>query len=263
MIHPSALTIAGSDSGGNAGIQADIRAFHAFGVHACTAITALTSQNPYGVRAVAVSEPCHVASQIDAVLEEYSIGAIKTGMLATAPVIASVAESLRRHGYAGNVVVDPVMIATSGAKLLADDAIEAMREMMLPLASLATPNLPEAETILGAKIATRAEMESAAETISKRYGCAVLIKGGHNIADGGGADDALFADGKIRWYSLPVIENPLSTHGTGCSLSAAIAAALANGANIEEAVRLAKRFVHDSISSAFFVGKRATVLGFV
>ena len=255
-----ALTIAGSDSGGNAGIQADIRAFHAFGAHACAVITALTAQNPFGVRNVAVSDPAIVTDQTDAVLEEYDVGAIKTGMLANAPVIRAVAESLRRHGYAGKIMVDPVMVATSGAKLLSDDAVGAMKELMLPLAALATPNLQEAETILGATVNSRSEMEAAAEEISKRHGCAVFVKGGHNLS-APGADDVLYAGGRIRWYSLPRIANPLSTHGTGCSLSAAIAAALACGADLEEAVGLGKQYVHDAIANAAYVGPRATVLG--
>jgi len=255
-----ALTIAGSDSGGNAGIQADIRAFHAFGAHACTVVTALTAQNPFGVRNVAVSDPQIVKDQIDAVLEEYGVGAIKTGMLATEPVIRAVAESLLRHGQKGKVVVDPVMVASSGAKLLDGGAVGAMCEMMLPLAALATPNIPEAETILGVKIDSGKAMEAAAEQIALKYGCAVLVKGGHGIG-GGNAEDVLFAEGKTRWFSLPAIQNPLSTHGTGCSLSAAIAAALACGAELGEAVRFGKEYVHRAIANAVFVGPRATVLG--
>ncbi|MCL1909411.1 MAG: bifunctional hydroxymethylpyrimidine kinase/phosphomethylpyrimidine kinase [Kiritimatiellaeota bacterium] len=254
-----ALTIAGSDSGGNAGIQADIRAFHAFGVHACTVITALTAQNPFGVRNVAVSDPAIVSDQIDAVLEEYAVGAIKTGMLATVPVINAVAGSILRHGRGGKIVVDPVMIASSGAKLLDHDAVKAMRDSILPLAALVTPNIHEAGNILGRHVETRSDMETAAGEISKRYGCATLIKGGHSITSTL-AEDVLFTNGKIRWYSLPVIENPLSTHGTGCSLSAAIAAAIACGADLFEAVKLGKQFVHDAISNAVFVGERATTL---
>jgi hydroxymethylpyrimidine kinase/phosphomethylpyrimidine kinase len=180
----------------------------------------------------------------------------------------AVAESALRHGREGkkgNIVVDPVMIATSGAKLLSDDAVAAMRDLMLPVALLATPNIPEAETILDERIKNRADMESAAREITKRCGCATLVKGGHIITAEPNfhptlAEDVLFADGEIRWYSLPAIRDPLSTHGTGCSLSAAIAAALACGADLPEAVGLGKQFVHDSIVNAVRVGARTATL---
>ena len=253
-----ALTIAGSDSGGNAGIQADIRAFHVFGLHACTVVAALTAQNPYGVRSVMVPDVAFIADQLDAVFEEYNISALKTGMLATAAVIETVAAKLAAHiGVAK--VIDPVMIATSGAKLLEDNAIGAMKEKMLPLATLATPNLPEAGVILGVEISSKAQMEEAAVEIHRRYGCAVLVKGGHKTDDL--AEDVLCDAEGISWYSSPMIKKPLSTHGTGCSLSAAIAASLARGNDLRTAVGEGKKYVTESIRNSLYVGRRATVLG--
>ena len=255
---PAALTFAGSDSGGNAGIQADIRAFHVFGLHACTVVTALTAQNPYGVRAVMVPEPAFVAQQLDAVLEEYAIAAAKTGMLANAGVVEAVADGFKRHPGI-RLVVDPVMIATSGAKLLEDDAIGAMCSRMLPLAALATPNLPEASVILGRDVRTRADMESAAREIHARFGCAALVKGGHRAENV--AADVLFDGDRAIWLSTPAVEAPLSTHGTGCSLSAAIAASLAKGRSLPEAVAEGKAYVYEAIRAGVRVGARATVLG--
>ena len=254
----AALTVAGSDSGGNAGIQADIRAFHVFGLHACTAITALTAQNPFGVRAVMTPDPAFVVQQLDAVLEEYDIAAAKTGMLASAGVVAAVADRLGRHRGL-RIVVDPVMVATSGAKLLEDAAIDAMRERMLPLAVLTTPNLPEVSVILGRDVRTKADMEAAARDIHAQFGCAVLVKGGHHAEDA--AADVLVDGGEPVWFSTPVVANPLSTHGTGCSLSAAIAASLARGRNLREAVGEGKAYVYDAIRCGVRVGLRATVLG--
>jgi len=254
----AALTVAGSDSGGNVGIQADIRAFHVFGLHACTVVTALTAQNPLGVRAVMVPEPAFVAQQLDAVLEEYAIAAAKTGMLANAGVIEAVADGFKRHPGL-RLVVDPVMVATSGAKLLEDDAIGAMCSRMLPLAALATPNLPEASVILGRDVRTKADMEAAAREIHAHFGCAALVKGGHNAENV--AADVLFDGDRAVWLSTPAVEAPLSTHGTGCSLSAAIAAALAKGRPLPEAVAEGKAYVYEAIRTGVRVGARATVLG--
>ena len=252
------LTVAGSDSGGNAGIQADIRAFHVFGLHACTVVTALTAQNPYGVRAVMTPEPAFVARQLDAVLEEYAIAAAKTGMLANAGVIEAVADGFKRQPGL-RLVVDPVMVATSGAKLLEDDAIGAMCSRMLPLAALATPNLPEASVILGRDVRTMEDMESAAREIHARFGCAALVKGGHHADNV--ASDVLFDGDRAIWLSTPAVEAPLSTHGTGCSLSAAIAASLAKGRPLPEAVAEGKAYVYEAIRTGVRVGARATVLG--
>ena len=254
----AALTIAGSDSGGNAGVQADIRAFHTFGVHACTVLAALTAQNPAGVSAVEVPPPGFVVAQLDAVLSAYAIGAAKTGMLATAPVIEAVASRLAREP-ALPLVVDPVMVATSGAKLIADDAVAAMRDRLLPLAALATPNLPEAEVLAGMPVRSRADMVRAAGLIRDRAGCAVLVKGGHR--SGAEAEDFLLAPQGAFWFSSPVVEHPASTHGTGCSLSAAIAAALATGLALPDAVAAGKAYVYESIRTSLSVGPAATVLG--
>ena len=255
----AALTIAGSDSGGNAGIQADIRAFHTFGVHACTVVASLTAQNPSGVTGVLVPEPSFIEKQLDAVLPVYAIGAAKTGMLATAPVIESVAARMAARRDIP-LVVDPVMVATSGAKLLADDAVATVRSRLLPLATLATPNLPETEVLADMPIRSRADMLAAARRIRDAAGCrAVLVKGGH--AAGADAADLLVSDDGAWWYALPVIENPASTHGTGCSLSAAIAASLACGRALPDAVAEGKAYVHEAIRTSLSVGPEATVLG--
>ena len=250
----AALTVAGSDSGGNAGIQADVRAFHTFGLHACTVLAALTAQNPSGVSAVHVPDADFVA----AVLPAYAIGAAKTGMLATREVIEAVAAKLAAWRGAP-VVVDPVMVATSGSKLLRDDAIDAMRSRMLPVAALATPNLPEAEVLAGLTIRSRADMAEAARRIRAAAGCAVLVKGGH--AADAVAEDLLVCDEGAFVYSSPVVGNPASTHGTGCSLSAAIAASLACGRPLPDAVAEGKAYVYEAIRTSLPVGPAATVLG--
>lgn len=254
----AALSVAGSDSGGNAGLQADIRAFHTFGLHACTAVAALTAQNPAGVYAVEVPPPAFVVAQLDAILPAYAVGALKTGMLATAAVIEAVAARLAREPALPKVV-DPVMVATSGAKLLADDAVAALCDRLLPLATLATPNLPEAEALAGREIRDRAGMAEAARRIRGRTGCAVLVKGGHRA--GAEAEDFLLSDEGAFRLSSPVVARPASTHGTGCSLSAAIAAAIATGLPLPEAVAAGKAYVYESIRTSLPVGPAATVLG--
>jgi hydroxymethylpyrimidine/phosphomethylpyrimidine kinase len=254
----AALTIAGSDSGGNAGIQADLRAFHKFGVHGCTAIVALTAQNPFGVRSVLVADAVSVGDQLDMVLGTYAIGALKTGMLATAEVIETVADRLVCQGRIAKVF-DPVMVATSGAKLLEDDAAEVLRKRLLPLASLITPNLPEAGVLLGRTVATREEQAEAARALSGMFGCAVLVKGGHGA--GGCAEDVLFDGERAFTLSSPRVDDPLSTHGTGCSLSAAITASLACGRTLLEAVTEAKAYVYGAIRAGMQVGEAVSVLG--
>lgn len=253
-----ALTVAGSDSGGNAGIQADLRAFRVFGVHGCTVLAALTAQNPFGVRSVLVPEASFVADQLDAVLEAYDVGALKTGMLATREVIEAVADRLVCHGRIAKVV-DPVMVASSGARLLSEDAVEMLKGRLLPLASLVTPNLPEAEVLTGRTVATRDEMAEAARRLAGTYGCAALVKGGHG--EGGEAEDVLCDGTAVFRFSMPRIAEPLSTHGTGCSLSAAVTAALACGKTLVEAVAEGKAYVYESIRTAVRVGEQATVLG--
>jgi len=267
-IQPCVLTIAGSDSGGNAGVQADLRAFHCYGLHGCTVFAALTAQNPAGVRSVHPVPADFIADQLDAVFEMYSVRALKTGMLATVDAIETVAGRLERLPRVKKVF-DPVMVATSGAKLIADDAVAALVERLLPLATLITPNLPEAETLLGRPIAPGAEMRAAARELARRFGCAVLVKGGHAVERGaaarGGAtpvaEDVLFDGRRIHAFSRPVIPHPVSTHGTGCSLAAALAAELARGASLAKAVKGAKNFVYEAIRLSYHVGKTCGVLG--
>jgi hydroxymethylpyrimidine kinase/phosphomethylpyrimidine kinase len=253
-----ALTIAGSDSGGNAGIQADLRAFRTFGVHGCTAITALTAQNPFGVRSVLIADPTFMGEQLDAILEVYTVGALKTGMLATAEIIEVVANRLLLQNRIPKVM-DPVMLATSGAPLLAEDAMEALSKKLLPLATLVTPNLPEAERLLGRSITTPEEQQDAARALADQFSCAVLVKGGHGT--GMCAEDILFDGEKLSLLSSPRLEQPLSTHGTGCSLSAAITASLACGNDLLQAVIEGKAYVYESIRTGIYVGEVATVLG--
>ena len=256
MTHPCCLTIAGSDSGGNAGVQADLRAFHAYGLHGCTVFAALTAQNPFGVSAIHAIPADFVSAQLDAVLGTYDIRALKTGMLAEPAIIETVAERLARHPEIAKVV-DPVMIATSGAKLISDAAIETLKDRILPLATLMTPNIPEAEALCG-RSASAWEL---ARELQGRFGCAVLVKGGHG--EGPDAVDVLYDGKDFREFTMPRVENPVSTHGTGCSLAAAIAAELALGRDLSAAVTGAKRYVHAAISSSYFVGLDCGVLGFV
>ena len=256
---PVALTIAGSDSGGNAGIQADLRAFHAMRVHGCTAIAALTAQNPDGVRDIQLASAEHLGRQLDAILDSYAVAARKTGMLATSELINVVAGRLA--AYPGILkVIDPVMVATSGARLLADEAVAALREKLLPLATLVTPNLPEAEVLADARLDSDAAIMAAARALTARYGCGVLLKGGHDRARPS-RDLLSLPDGNLWWLATPVIAEPRSTHGTGCTLSAAIAAALAKGRSLLEAVVDGKAFVYESIRTGRGLGPRATVLG--
>jgi len=252
------LSIAGSDSGGNAGIQADLRAFHTFGVHGCTAITALTAQNPFSVSGILTADGDFVTEQIDAVIEVYDIRALKTGMLCNADIIEAVADNLACHNRILKVI-DPVMIATSGAKLLEDDAIEQMKEHLLPLATLITPNLPEAETLLAKVLDTDLKIADAAKGLYDKFGCAALIKGGHNT--NATARDLLFDGENMLWFESPVVEAPLSTHGTGCSLSAAITASLAKGKELADAVAEGKAYVYESIRTGINISECAAVLG--
>lgn len=256
------LTIAGSDSGGNAGVQADLRAFHAYGLHGCTVFAALTAQNPFGVSAIHAIPADFVGAQLDAVLGVYDIRALKTGMLAEPEIIGTVADHLARHPEIAKVV-DPVMIATSGAKLISEAAIETLKARLLPLATLMTPNIPEAEVLSGRKIACRADVRAVARQLAETYGGAVLVKGGHAVGDLKAAEDTLYVGKEYFAYEMPWIDNPVSTHGTGCSLAAAIAAELTSGHSLAEAVEGAKSYVHAAISNSYFVGRDCGVLGFV
>ena len=245
------LSIAGSDSGGGAGIQADLEAFRAFDCFGTTAITAITAQNPGGVRAIHPVPADVVAAQIEAVLEAFSVGAVKTGMLFSADIIAAVAGALGRAQQSVQVVVDPVMIATSGVSLLQDDAIRALHEHLLPLASLITPNLPEAEIIVGDSLPTDDSVIAAAGELVIRLGVSVLIKGGHR--EGGHACDVLATPGQIYLLDAPRLA-AACTHGTGCALSAAIAAGLAHGKSMLDAVADAKAYVFHAIANCHQVG---------
>ena len=259
-LSPVALTIAGSDSGGNAGVQADLRAFHVFGVHGCTVFTALTAQNPSRVAGVLAVPPEFARLQIETVFAEYAVAAVKTGMLANAAIIRAVASALACHGRNKNLVVDPVMVATSGARLLEPEAEQTLAGELLPLARLATPNLPEAALLLGRPVAP-GDAPDAARELHARLKCAVLLKGGHNPAEAESMVDVL-CDGSACWgVKAPRVANPASLHGTGCSLSAAIAAALAQGKNLLDAVREARAYVHASICTGRRVGANAAVLG--
>ena len=245
----TALTIAGSDSSGGAGIQADIKTMTANGVFATCAVTALTAQNTTGVTDILESTPHFLAEQLDAVFTDIVPDAVKIGMVSSAELIAVIAEKLRRYG-AQRVVVDPVMVATSGAKLLRDDAIHALTSQLLPLATVLTPNIPEAEILSGLTITDAAGMEAAARTISQRYGCAVLCKGGHQIND---ADDLLWRSGTGKWFHGKRIANP-NTHGTGCTLSSAIASNLAKGCDLDTSVERAKAYISGCLSAMLDLG---------
>ena len=261
------LTIAGSDSGGNAGVQADLRAFHAYGLHGCTVFAALTAQNPFGVSAIHPVPADFVAAQLDAVLGVYDIRALKTGMLADAAIIETVAERLKGHPEIAKVV-DPVMVATSGARLISEEAVETLRRRLLPQATLMTPNLPEAEALCGHAIEPNRQRAGDADHAKElarelygRYGCAVLVKGGHGA--NASAVDILYDGADFHAFSMPWIREPVSTHGTGCTLAAALAAELALGRDVVSAVEGAKRHVHDAIAASHWVGKDCGVLGFV
>ena len=262
VVHPCCLTIAGSDSGGNAGVQADLRAFHAYGLHGCTVFAALTAQNPHGVSAIHKVPPDFVAAQLDAVLGVYSIAAMKTGMLADVAAMEVIADRLAAHPEIAKVI-DPVMVATSGAKLIADDAVGTLKAKLLPLATVITPNIPEAEVLAGMRLKCRADVHEAAKRLNGEFGCAVLVKGGHAVGDLAAAEDTLFDGSDFFSATLPWIGNPVSTHGTGCSLAAALAAELALGRRLKDALQGAKRYVHRAIAASCHVGEDCGVLGFV
>ena len=246
----TALTIAGSDSSGGAGIQADIKTMTANGVFATCAVTALTAQNTTGVTDILESTPHFLEEQLDAVFTDIFPDAVKIGMVSSAALIAVIADKLRRYD-AKHIVVDPVMVATSGAKLLQDDAVSALTERLLPLAEVLTPNIPEAEILSGMTITDAAGMETAARIIHDSYGCAVLCKGGHQIND---ADDLLWRSGGGKWFRGRRIDNP-NTHGTGCTLSSAIAANLAKGCDLDTAVERAKAYISGALAAMLDLGK--------
>jgi hydroxymethylpyrimidine/phosphomethylpyrimidine kinase len=254
MSVPKALTIAGSDSGGGAGIQADLKTFSAFRVFGTSVLTAVTAQNSVGVQAVLDLPADFVARQLESVLSDLGADAIKTGMLATAPIVASVVERLRAHGQTV-IVVDPVMAATSGDPLLAADARSALVKELLPLALVVTPNLDEAAALADMAVRSENEMEEAARRIHRFGPRAVLVKGGHLAGE---ATDLLWDGRTMERFTVPSVGGP-ATHGTGCTLSAAIAAGLAHGASLSDAVRRAKAYVTAAIREGFTPGRGARV----
>src|SRR5260370_10684605 len=249
MAIPVALTIAGSGSSAGAGIQADLKTFAAFGVYGVSAITALTAQNTMGVRAIAEVDPAFVAQQIDAVTEDFDVLATKTGMLARGVVVEAVAHRLAAHRLP-NLVVDPVMVASSGDLLMDSAAVASLRKLIFPLARLITPNLHEAEVLSGIKIEGPNEMREAAKALAAMGPRAVLVKGGHLRGD---AIDILYDDGSFHEFAVRRVGR--ETHGTGCTLSAAIAAELALGVELPKAIEEAKRYVTRAIETAPKLGR--------
>jgi len=246
----TALTIAGSDSCGGAGIQADIKTMTSLGVYGMTAITALTAQNTTGVKSIKEVETDFLKDQLDCIFEDIFPDAVKTGMIPNATLIEVVADCLKARGVS-KIVVDPVMVSTSGSSLMADAAIDTLKTKLLPLGGLVTPNIPEAEILCGHKISDEGDVEKAALFIYEKYGSAVLLKGGHGIVD---ANDYLCGKNISRWYSSKKIQNP-NTHGTGCTLSSAIAAHLAKGFSMEDSVLRAKEYLTGAISANLDLGK--------
>ena len=246
----TALTIAGSDCSGGAGIQADIKTMTMNGVFAMSAITALTAQNTTGVRSIIEATPEFLGDQIDAVFEDIRPDAVKIGMVSSAGLIQVIAERLAYY-KAENIVVDPVMVATSGSELMKSSAVSALTEKLLPLATLVTPNIPEAEVLSGRTVAAKEDMLSVAKCIGDNYGCAVLLKGGHSIND---ANDLLYANGEYKWFCGKRINNP-NTHGTGCTLSSAIAANLAKGCSLVESVQRAKEYISGALAAMLDLGQ--------
>lgn len=246
----TALTIAGSDSCGGAGIQADIKTMTANGVYAMSAVTALTAQNTTGVTGIMEVTPAFLQEQLTDVIEDIWPDAVKIGMVSSSGLIDVIADTIERYQLK-NIVVDPVMVATSGAKLINDGAVAALKERLIPKATVITPNIPEAEVLSGRTIASADDMVAAAREIGEQYGCAVLCKGGHSLND---ANDLLYCGGSCRWFQGQRIDNP-NTHGTGCTLSSAIASNLAKGMELEEAVACAKRYISGALSAMLDLGK--------
>lgn len=243
------LTIAGSDSSGGAGIQADIKTIMANGCYAMSAITALTAQNTMGVTGIQETSSEMLSLQLDAVFTDIRPDAIKIGMVASEKLIRVIADKIKEY-QAGHVVVDTVMVSTSGHRLIDEDAIGALKECLLPIAEVITPNIPEAEVLAEMTIRDEQDMVRAAEKISKVHGCAVLCKGGHSIND---ANDVLYSDRKVNWYYGKRIDNP-NTHGTGCTLSSAIASNLAKGYKIDEAIKNAKDYISGALADGMDLG---------
>ena len=245
----TALSIAGTDPSGGAGIQADLKTMTMNGVFAMSAITALVAQNTTGVREIVEMTPEFLGKQIDAVFEDIPPDAVKIGMVASCGLIEKIAERLEFY-QARKIVVDPVMVATSGGRLISEEAVDTLKSRLLPLAAVATPNIPEAEILSGMAIQSKADMEHAARQISGAYGCAILLKGGHAIND---ANDFLYADGAGTWFYGAHIDNP-NTHGTGCTLSSAIAANLAKGFDLPASIQRSKDYLSGALGAMLDLG---------
>ncbi len=246
----TALTIAGSDSCGGAGIQADIKTMTANGVYAMSAVTALTAQNTTGITGIMEVTPEFLGRELDSIFTDIYPDAVKIGMVSSAGLIETISERLKFYN-AQNIVVDPVMVSTSGSKLIRDDAVEALKNSLFHQAVLLTPNIPEASVLAGVSIANEADMIKAAEIISNEFGCAVLCKGGHNVND---ANDLLYQKHKYRWFIGERIDNR-NTHGTGCTLSSAIASCLAKDMDLETSIQLAKEYVSGALRAMLDLGK--------
>ena len=246
----TALTIAGSDRSGGAGLQADIKTMTVNGVYAMSAVTALTAQNTVGVTGIFEVTPEFLGQQLDAVFTDIPPDAVKIGMVSSSGLIKVIAEKLREY-KAGNIVADPVMVSTAGSRLMKEEALETLESELIPLATVITPNISEAEILSGMKIQNSDDMTTAAKKTGDRFGCAVLLKGGHSVSD---ADDLLYHDGNFKWFRGKRIDNP-NTHGTGCTLSSAIAANLAKGYCLERAVEFAKEYVSGALAAMLDLGK--------
>ncbi len=245
----TALTIAGTDPSGGAGMQADIKTMTANGVFAECAVTALVAQNTTGVQGIFEVTPEFLAMQLDSVFTDIRPDAVKIGMVSASALIDVITEKLRQY-KAENIVVDPVMVATAGSKLISDDAIETLKNKLLPLACVITPNVPEAEVLSGMSIKNPYDMETAAVKISSKLDCGVLIKGGHNLND---ANDLFYYNGNARWFYGKRIDNP-NTHGTGCTLSSAIASNLAKGFDLETSIEHAKDYISGALGAMLDLG---------
>lgn len=245
----TALTIAGSDCSGGAGIQADLKTMTMNGIYAMSVITALTAQNTTGVRSIFEVSSQFLGEQLDAVFEDIYPDAVKIGMVSSSKLIRIIVEKLKQYG-AKNIVVDPVMVATSGSALIKTDAVSTLTTELLPIATLVTPNIPEAEVLSEISIGGKDDMLAAAKKIYDTYGCAVLLKGGHSIND---ANDLMYRNGEYKWLYGKRIDNP-NTHGTGCTLSSAIASGLAKGYSLDEAVQLAKDYISGALAYMLDLG---------
>lgn len=246
----TALTIAGSDSSGGAGIQADIKTMQANGVYAMSAITALTAQNTTGVTGIMEVSPEFLEKQLDAVITDIRPDAVKIGMMSSEELIKMISKKLKEY-HLENIVVDPVMVATSGSRLISETAIDTLKTQLLPMATVITPNIPEAEVLAEMEIRSEDDMVEAAKKIHEMYHCAVLCKGGHSLND---ANDLLYQDGKATWFHGKRINNP-NTHGTGCTLSSAIASNLAKGYSLEESIHCAKEYISGALEAMLDLGK--------